>query len=114
MTVLAGCPGVTRLYIHNKSDDTLVAYGPRFDAEPTSIKPGRTKYVYPKRDDRGENVSVDLEIDGESRTYWFNLDMRMTAQGTGYGERMDAYYEYGRMFIEKEPGTWLEVKNDEL
>ena len=106
---LTGCPPVTRLYLHNKSEDTLVYKSYRERVEPTKIKPGRTKWV-PLRSDESSSC-VELEVNGDVRYYEASLEARMTGQSTGYGSRIDAYYQYGRMFVQKSSGDWLEVES---
>ena len=106
--LLTGCPPVTRLYIHNKSADTLVYHSPREYLEPTTIKPGRTKWVPVRSDDIS---CVGLAVNDEVRYYEASREVHMAGKSTGYGSRIDAYYEYGRMFVQKAAGDWFEVRS---
>ena len=107
LIVLAGCPSERRIYLHNKSQETIVYKG--FNIETVTVGSGKTKAVYFDLDSL-ENC-FEVEINGATRA--FNLDreyLKRSWKTARYGERFDIYYEYDRLYIQTKKGGWLEFE----
>jgi hypothetical protein len=108
LIVLAGCPAESRIYLHNKSQETIVYQGYN-ETETVTINSGKTKVVY--FDLTSLEECFKLEINGATRA--FSLDrehLNKSVKPAGYGERFDVYYEYDRLYIQTKTGGWLEFE----
>lgn len=101
VAMLTGCPGVTRLYVHNQSDYALVYTGPWKPDRPIVIKPERTAWV-PVRS--GEVSCIAFTANGRLRGYIIDFDVQMSGTGTRYGSRIDAIYKDGDLVVRRPTG----------
>lgn len=106
-SLLAACPAQHRLYIHNKSDDTLFsAYlNPNWDS--VTIRPGRTKYIWIWF---GEESCFSLVIGKTKKAFELPPSITAETRSTGYGGRLDVYYEYGQLHFQYDDGRWTQLK----
>lgn len=70
------------------------------------VKPGRTKHFYRFYD---PTACVTLDVDGLEKNYLFTDRVLEASRSTGYGGRIDVYFEYERLFVEHPQDGWLEV-----
>jgi hypothetical protein len=52
---------------------------------------------------------VKLDVGGSEKNYLFPRKALEASKGAGYGSRLDAYFEYGRLFVENEQDGRLEI-----
>jgi hypothetical protein len=106
-SLLAGCPAQHRLYIHNKSDETLSSVYLNSNWEGVTIRPGRTKYVWISFD---EESCFSLSIEGATRMFHIPMSIMSESKATGYGGRLDVYYEYGQFHFQYDDGRWAQLE----
>ena len=104
--VLCGCPAQQRVYLHNDSSHVLIYTYTTVNRDPVVVKPGRTKRFYLVFD---ATPCVTLDVDGLEKNYLFSRRVLGASRNAGYGSRLDAYFEYERLFVEHEQDGWLEI-----
>ena len=107
LLLLVGCPAQHRLYIHNKSDQTLSsAY--RSDAwEVVRIRPGKTKYIWTGF---GKETCFQLFVGDSLKAYYLPREILADSKSTRYGFRLDVFYEYGRIHFQFADGRWVQIE----
>ncbi len=106
LAALIGCPGQSRIYVHNKGNVTLTyRYG--WDGpKPAIVKPGRTDYFVLVG---SENLCFNIEVGTEHRSYRLPEQPWEYFESKGYGSRLDVFFEYGKFFVRAESTEWLEL-----
>lgn len=104
--VLLGCPAQERVYVHNKSSHVLTHTYDTINRDPVVVKPGQTKHFYRSYD---RTACVTLDVDGLEKNYLFSERVLGASRSTGYGSRIDVYFEYERLFVEHPQDGWLEI-----
>lgn len=105
--LLAGCPAEHRLYIHNKSDDTLSSAYLNPNWKAVTIRPGRTKYVSLWF---GEESCFSLFVEQTKKAFHIPTKIMMESRSTGYGGRLDVYYEYDKLHFRFDDGHWIQLQ----
>lgn len=103
--LLAGCPAQHRLYIHNKSDFTLSSAYENANLKPVKIRPGRTKYIWMRF---GMEACFRLTIGESTKSYYLPREILSESKPTGYGGRLDIYFEYGQFHFQHRDGHWVQ------
>jgi hypothetical protein len=105
---LAGCPPVQRLYIHNKSDNTIYsAYlNPNWDE--VRIRPGATKWISLQMGMVESCFSVSL--DESTKAFSLPRTILVDSKSTGYGSRLDVNYEYGQFHFRRDDSEWVQLE----
>ena len=106
-SLLAGCPAQHRLYIHNKSDDTLSSAYLNSNWEGVTIRPGKTRYVWIWY---GEESCFNLSIGETTKAFHLPRSIMAETKATGYGGRLDVYYEYGQLHFQYDDGRWAQLE----
>lgn len=107
LILLGGCPGVTRLYVHNKSESTLAYEYSLPRGKIVTLRPGRSKWFAVES---GQASCVEISIDGQVRAFEVSLETLMAGRQARYGSRMDAYYEHDRLFLRDDDDKWHELE----
>jgi len=105
-SLLTGCPAQHRLYIHNKSEDTLFSAYLNPNWEAVTIRPGRTRHVSIWF---GEESCFSLSIEETTRAFHLPRNIMAESKATGYGGRLDVYYEYGQLHFQHDDGRWTQL-----
>ena len=103
--LLAGCPAQRQIYIHNESEVTLSSAYLNPKWEIVRIRPGRTKYIFT---DIGMDSCFRIVIGESTKAYQLPRDIITTS--TGYGERLDIYFEYGQFHFQRREGRWAQLE----
>jgi len=104
--VLLGCPAQKRVYLHNNSNHVLTYAYNTINRDPVVVKPGQTKHFCRSYD---PTSCVTLDVDGLEKNYLFAHGVLASSRSTGYGSRIDVYFEYERLFVEHPQDGWIEV-----
>ncbi len=107
LLVLAGCPAEHRLYIHNKSDQTLSSAYPTDAWDVVTMRPGKTKYIWIGI---GMESCFQLSVDGSVRAYHLPREVLAESKGTRYGGRLDVYFEYGKIHFRFADLRWAQIE----
>ena len=105
--VLVGCPAVQRLYIHNKSDDTISGAHLNPNADEVRIRPGATKWI---SINSGVESCFTVSIDGSTRAFSLPRSILVQSESRGYGGRLDVNYEYGLFHFQRDDGEWVQLE----
>ncbi len=104
--MLAGCPAQHRLYIHNKSDETLFSAYLNPNWESVTIRPGRTKYVWIRF---GLESCFSILVGDTKKAFHLPREILLESKSTGYGGRLDVYYEYDKLHFQYDDGRWVQL-----
>ena len=105
--VLVGCPPVKRLYIHNKSDATILGAHLNPNVDEVRIRPGATKWI---SINPGLESCFIVSIDGSTRAFGLPKTITAQSESTGYGGRLDVNYEYGLFHFQRDDGEWVQLE----
>ena len=107
LLLLAGCPAEHRLYIHNKSDQTLSSAYTTDVWEVVTIPPGRTKYIWMVF---GMESCFRLTVGDSLRSYDLPREVLAETNSTRYGGRLDVHYEHGQIHFQFDDGRWVQIE----
>jgi len=106
LAVLSGCPGQSRIYVHNKGEVILTYLYSWHGPKPVIVKPGRTKHFVLSFT---QNTCFNIEVGSEHRSYQLPEEPWKYFESKGYGGRLDAFFEYGKFFVQAESTEWIEL-----
>jgi len=105
--LLVGCPAEFRIYVHNKSDLTLASAYQNANRDVVRIGPRKTKYLQGYFD---REWCLKLNVDEVTKAYHIPREMFDETRSTGYGSRLDIYFEYGLLHVQYGDGRWVQLE----
>lgn len=104
---LVGCPAENRLYIHNKSDDTLTNKQPHPNRDDVVIRPGASKHIsFPLH----KESCFSLLIGETAKSFYLPRAILVQRKAARYGIRLDVHYEYGLLHFKNDDGSWTQLE----